>query len=295
MFLIRLVIAFVLGLSLLPLPDTAFAAEGMSPAEVQQRKINLAGKQRMLSQQILMFGCMASYGVHHDTTTTSAQAAIAEFDHVLGALRKGDEELGLPLERNATVLKALAKVEHLWPRFRGTAQALIEGAPEELGPLREMAPDLLTHMNAAVQEMVADSNAGGVPELKRAIDVAGRQRMLIMKMTAEVCLVKSGLSPDVDLSRASKTMNLFDTALYDLQYGNIGDDVIEAPSWEIAEMLKLVEAQWDVMRGDIEAVLMSPNPTVEEMDAMMKTAIQLLTDMNETVWMYENIRTCGLT
>lgn len=289
MFLIRLVIAFVLGLSLLPLPDTAFAAEGMSPAEVQQRKINLAGKQRMLSQQILMFGCMATYGVHRDVSAAAAQAAISEFDHVLGALRQGDDELGLRYERSGTVLQALGRVEQIWPQFRGAAQALIRGADEELGPLREMAPDLLSRMNAAVQEMVADSNAGGVPELKRAIDVAGRQRMLIMKMTAEVCLVKSGLSPDVDLSRASKTMNLFDTALYNLQYGNIGDDVIEAPSWEVAEMLKLVEAQWDVMRGNIEAVLMSPNPTVEEMDAMMKTAIQLLNDMNETVWMYENI------
>lgn len=289
MFHFRLAFAFALGLCLTPAPTPSFAAEGMSPAAIQQRKINIAGKQRMLSQQILMFSCMATYGVHRDVSAAAAQAAISEFDHVLGALRQGDDELGLPYERNGTVLKALGRVEQLWPRFRGTAQALIRGADEELGPLREMAPDLLTRMNDAVQEMVKDSSDGGVAELKRAIDVAGRQRMLIMKMTAEICLVKAGIDPDVDLSRASNTMNLFETALYNLQYGNIADDVIEAPSWEIAEMLKLVEEHWDIMRGDIQTVLMTPKPTVEEMDALLKDAVQLLADMNETVWMYENI------
>ena len=75
-------------------PAPPAQAETLIGAEAAKRKINLAGRQRMLSQRMAMLACMADSDVQTENALARADAAHDLFDRTLQGLRFGDEELG---------------------------------------------------------------------------------------------------------------------------------------------------------------------------------------------------------
>ncbi|MCB1341356.1 MAG: type IV pili methyl-accepting chemotaxis transducer N-terminal domain-containing protein [Pseudooceanicola sp.] len=284
----RSLLLTVLCVAFLPLAQPAPAAEPPKSGLDARRQINLAGRQRMLSQQIVLMLCMAHQGVRKAETSEQALAAIAEFDRVLNGLRFGNDQLGLPMETNRDVLKALAQIERLWPRFRGVSQAVARGAGG-LDEVRQAAPEILRLSNEAVLALVAHEKVGGDAALNHTIDIAGRQRMLLMKMTMEACLVTTGLNPEEDKARAAKTMELFRSSLDNLRKGDAGSNIIEPPMWEVDAMLEVVEEGWMALEPSLATQLGAGGTDVRALGALLDQAMKAMADMNEAVWMYENI------
>lgn len=277
----------ILGLVLGPAPH-ARAAEAAVSGEETRRQVNLAGRQRMLSQQIVLMLCMARKGVKPEETTAAARTAISEFDTVLRGLRFGDPAIGLPMETRREVLDRLARVEDIWPRFRGMAQAAADaGAP--LDALRGMAPQILGAMNDAVQVIAAMGHSEGSKELLHTVDIAGRQRMLLVRGAMEVCMATLAIDRTEDAARATKTRDLFEASMRKLREGDEVEGIVPPPMWEIDAMLELVEKDWGELKAVVEEILSGGNGSVDALDRLLLLTTRTLNNMNEAVWIYESI------
>ncbi|MFC4670309.1 type IV pili methyl-accepting chemotaxis transducer N-terminal domain-containing protein [Seohaeicola nanhaiensis] len=281
----HVLLSLVLAAVLWPLPREAPAAEPAKSGVDLRRQVNLAGRQRMLSQQIVMMLCMAHQGVKPAETGAAARVAIRDFDRVLKGLRHGDADLGLPVETHPDVLRHLAAVETLWPQFRGRAQAVSDAAG--LAELRAIAPDIVARMNDAVQAISASGTTGENAELSKVVDVAGRQRMFLVRIAMETCLGAAGIDVEAERARAAASMDVFETSLAQLREGDSAAGIIAPPVWEIEAMLELVHADWLKMKDLIRQAQAAGDAAV--LNSLLEQTQKTLANMNETVWMYENL------
>ena len=123
------------------------------------REINLAGRQRMLSQQITKDALMIRQGV---CTRAELERGREAFTTTLDGLLEGDPELGLRRTEDPEIRRRLQEVKGQWEAFlplaRGVAEA-DEVDRAELTRLQAASFELLTTMNAAVGLMEARANA----------------------------------------------------------------------------------------------------------------------------------------
>lgn len=261
---------------------------GAITAEEAKRKINLAGRQRMLSQRIAMALCLAEAGVKpaemRDLALTSAEV----FDQTLKELRAGGSGTNLPAETDPRVLELLAEVETLWAEYNDAIRAQANGAgPGGLARIRDVNPPLLAAMNAAVGAMDEAYGKGLLhPDLARVINVAGRQRMLIQKTMKETCLAVTGPEPAADAEAAAATAQLFTLTLAGLRNGDPADDIMSPPNWEVEAQLELVDSLWTDMMDEHDRALEADKGALDRLHTFSEQALK---EMNNAVHLYENI------
>ena len=147
------VLCLALGAVVLP-PVPPAQAETLIGAEAAKRKINLAGRQRMLSQRMAMLACMADPDVQTENALARAQAAHDLFDRTLRGLRFGDEAQDLPVETEPEVLDSLAVVDGLWGTYGKAVERYVsQGRASTLRAIRARNPLVLANMNASVGVM----------------------------------------------------------------------------------------------------------------------------------------------
>jgi hypothetical protein len=243
-----------------------------SVAQTKQQSgiiINLAGKQRMLTQKMSKEALFIAKGISVDANKASLAKTVALFDKTLKGLVAGDASLNLPKTENAEILAQLQKVTDLWTPFKASI---------EKGDLAAIAKEnipLLKNMNKAVGMYAKASGSSLDPEMAKTINLAGKQRMLTQKMTKELLLVANGIDADANSANAKKTVALFDKTLKDLTAGCKSDDI---------------KAQF----GVVAKTLAEYQPIVEKVDTSdealakaEKLNIPLLKESNKAVKMLE--------
>ncbi|MEM8626952.1 MAG: type IV pili methyl-accepting chemotaxis transducer N-terminal domain-containing protein [Pseudomonadota bacterium] len=187
-----------------------------SPAKPQEdraadaRAVNVAGRQRMLSQRISKAACFVAHGIKQQRHRDQLKAAHELFRSSLHNLQQGDG--GLPKPRNAEVAGGLHRVGLLWSWFGPSALAFANSVTaaeraQHLDNILTANLDVLREMNNTVQLMDTAHSAhaakagtqGRNGALVSTINRAGRQRMLSQKLAKELCMVAVGF--EVDLSR----------------------------------------------------------------------------------------------
>ena len=291
----RLICQMVLTLlvfDLLPVLSVAplLAATPVSAQEAKH-KINLAGRQRMLSQRMAMLSCMADSGVQTESAIARAGGAHALFDRTLDGLRFGDAEIGLSTEQDMQMLDALAAVDMLWKGYGRAVQGYVTGnEPTALRVIHARNPAVLKTMNEAVGMMEQLYGEGLIDaELATAINVAGRQRMLIMKALKEACMVGRGFDPAGDRKALQGTIALFGSSLYKLRVGNAWDGIIAPPNFEIDMQLELVQAVWDWMEPHLKEIAAGDPPDPARLSELLYHGEVALREMNAAVSLYEQV------
>ncbi len=117
--------------------------------------INLAGKQRMLSQKMSKEFLLIAYGYKPDTNQLNMHETASLFDRTLKGLRNGDKTLDLPETTQPAILDQLAAVEQLWIKFTPVLNiAETESSSniprESIQQLADLNLPLLKEMNKAV-------------------------------------------------------------------------------------------------------------------------------------------------
>jgi len=133
----------------------------------------------------------------------------------------------------------------------------------------------------------------------RAINLAGRQRMLTQKMSKEALLLANALSSKEREKTAAdlkETMNLFDTTLNGLLSGDeklglaaVSDDATRQKLLEVRE-------QWQKFSANIRTILKQGRMTdtvSKALESIKAENIPLLKTMNEAVGLYEKNNNLG--
>jgi len=110
--------------------------------------INMAGRQRMLSQKVAKEALLAGQQIE---SRESVMKTIALFERSHQALLTGDEELGIQAVEDAGVRQQLSVVERLWRDYKRDIIAYLDKPGEEmLRAIKQASPEVLKEMNNAV-------------------------------------------------------------------------------------------------------------------------------------------------
>ena len=138
--------------------------------------INVAGRQRMLSQRLAKEALMAAQGVEQMSTVRST---IALFESSHKKLLEGDAKAGIARVANPAVRDQLNKVGKLWQHYKENILAYAQHPNAALlKSIHEESPVVLKEMNKGVGMMAADSNAS-----------VRKQQILALTMTGGILLL----------------------------------------------------------------------------------------------------------
>lgn len=247
--------------------------------------INLAGKQRMLTQKMSKEVMLIAKGVDVDANKANLQKTAGLFDKTLKGLVNGDTDLGLPKTTDAGILSQLGKVSELWAGFKPNVDAVLGGTTDK-GVLEKVAAQnlpLLKNMNKAVQMYAKMSGSDLDPAMATTINLAGKQRMLTQKMTKELLLVANGIDADANKANLQKTAGLFERTLKGLFDGDVELGLPGTKDAGIRAQLETVQGLW----ADYKPVLDKVDTSAEGLVKAAKLNLPLLKEMNKAVKMYE--------
>ncbi|MEO1423957.1 MAG: type IV pili methyl-accepting chemotaxis transducer N-terminal domain-containing protein [Pseudomonadota bacterium] len=265
---------------------------GPISAEEALDRINLTGRQRSLSQRIARAACYISEGIE----------TAAKFDELVGAydlfvatedgLRNGDPALGLQAEQFRRVIKALDRIEAPWTTYSTIVSGVMEEAavePALLEPLDAASLEVLTFMNIAVST-TARAYGSVTPQIPLSeaitLDIAGRQRTLIMKSVKEACLVRA-LGPSAERQETLvTTIQNFDLSLSKLKTGFEGLGLTPPPSMEAARQLDVVTDLWQDVKPILDQAATGVRLSDLELSRLSRLSNQLYREMNVAVDLY---------
>lgn len=257
------------------------------------RRVNISGRQRMLSQRISRFSCYIYAGISPDEHMALLQEAKDLYETSQLALRHGSDELQLAREENFLVREELNTVNDLWQTFLDPLNKSFEMNTVTEENLRlidedgllllEGGDNLVRRISRVYGELLPDiSVIMGV-----TMDLAGRQRMLTQKAAKEGCLIEAGVNVDDNRQKLAETIRVFSGTLDALINGFPGM-VLPAPTAEIEAGLTAVKENW-AGAHDVFALLADGQSITEEQRALIDGGIeQILNDMNHVVELYEH-------
>ena len=251
--------------------------------------INLAGRQRMLTQKMSKEMLLMAKGVETEHNRAELKKTAALFDNTLKGLVKGDKAMGLPPTTNASTLRIMEKVEGLWVNYKAVVDSVLAGGAVPIVKVADLNLPLLKTMNTAVRlyekaaKKEVNMSAGVV------INLAGKQRMLTQKMSKEILLVALGHQSAENKTNLKKTATLFDKTLKGLRDGDKDLGLPATANKGILNQLDVVKTLWGDMKPLAEKVydIDSTSVSDETVKSMAKMNLPLLKNMNKAVKMYE--------
>lgn len=277
----------------------AYSARGLlSPAQAATEEIdfkhiiNLAGRERMLSQKMSKEFLLVALGYNARENLRNLRYSRETFARVLKGLRHGDSELELQYVENTTIHAKLSKVEELWPAFESLLQENIaqEDIPaESVAAVAERRLPLLGAMHETVvaYEELSRERAKAFSLAERLVNIAGRQRMLTQKMSTEFLLIVYGHEVQAHREKLAGTMATFEKYLNALLVGDPAERIIAAPTPRIRSQLRAVDRLWQEFKPMMEAALQGREIGPDALADMASLNVTLLTEMDNAVDLYE--------
>jgi len=251
-----------------------------------KRKINLSGRERMLSQYMAKAVCFATLGIDQKTQLEEMNLAHHMFERTLIDLRDGSTIQQMLPEEDKGINAALDEVERLWYPYGIAVKNL------DLAAVTAQNMPLLTKMNDAVTLFQKKYAAKTVaPEIAAALNISGRQRMLTQKSSKEFCLIVSGQDAPANRTNLKTTIALFQTSLAGLKDGNPEMGLKAAPNPGLVEQIAKVAAAWQPMADIFTRVADGAKPTPEEVLAISRQNVAVMETANTMTTLYEKAAT----
>ncbi len=225
--------------------------------------INLAGRQRMLTQKMTKEVMFIANGlnVHDDVKGTKKL-----FDSTLKGLIHGDDVLGLPPAKTEGIRLQLKKVEDLWSGFQSTIDRAAGGglsSESEKKGLYSMSLTILKEMNKGVKMMEQDS-LNAVDSLRTSALVTFLISLLVgggALFYVKKNIVQS-LNETVAIANRLKTGEL--TMIFDSQRTD-----------ELGELQGAMKDTVGALRGIVNEILGVASTVANSSDVVSSTASQI--------------------
>lgn len=265
-------------------------ANSYATTEEKAAVLNLAGKERMLTQKI------SKDILHIRSEIDDLKRNIDEFNQILTGLLKGDPKHHLVKTADLAILKQLNKVSELWQPFRENVEAVLAGdiSSERVDKITQQNMPLMENMNSVVDLYEKAFFNSLEPGMATTLNLAGKQRMLSQKMAKEAQLVLRDVKPEENRANLKESMSLFDKTMKGLLEG---DSELGLPGTQedtpIYKQLMANDKIWHAYKPVLEKIVSNNNSTDEQREASIAEArrinLILLMNLHRTVNMYEQV------
>lgn len=276
------------------LSTVAAHGDELSVAAAGKTKINLAGRQRMLSQRMAKAACFASLGVDEARHLAMLGDAHGLFETTLTGLVDGDVSVGMLPETHSAVVDQLGKVERLWAGYGSVIEEVVAAqtvGEDQLAAIAALNVPVLRemHVSVGVMETYYGSDGSVHPALALAINVSGRQRMLSQRASKEFCFIVAGVDVDQNRQALSQTLQLFEDSLEGLINGDMSRGLAPAPTPEIAAQLASVEGLWTPFSAVLRQAAAGESPSAGDIALVAQQNDVVLAEMNAAVTLYNGL------
>jgi hypothetical protein len=251
--------------------------------------INLAGKQRMLTQKVSKHALLIYNSIEVKKNKKELESSAKLFDKTMKGLMKGDKSLNLIAVPSKKVQTKLKEIDILWQDFYKDIKSLLK-KPKDKKLITKIAKKnlpLLKNMHEAVTMIVEESGVNSNIKIDIANDInyAGKQRMLTQKISKELLLIKSDIDKEENIFNLKKTTDLFGYTINALIHGDKKFGLKGSKISHITEQLNQIQEQWTKIRPSINEKSVKDNSKIIE---IINSLSSLLEKMNSTVNMYES-------
>jgi hypothetical protein len=258
----------------------------MNKNNILKKRVNLSGRQRMLTQRMTKLAILVSYNINRKENTKRLIKFSNLYNQTLLAFKDGDKKLGCIPSNNKKIKEQIALIEKKWKIFYKRVKTISSGEDKDGKALEyviENNEHLLKISNELVKRYEKSNKSANYLDIARLriVNVAGRQRMLTQKMTKEKLLIAKGKNEYS--AKLKKTIKLFDDSLNVLIDGDSKKNIVKPTNKKIKKQLAVVEVIWAVLKP----LYNKPKPNAKELKIIIKKNPILLSEMNKMVKMSE--------
>ena len=258
----------------------------MNKGNLIKKRVNLSGRQRMLTQKITKLALLISSNIDKEDNSKKLIEFSDLYAHTLKAFRYGDKKLGCVSANNKEIKEQIDLIEKEWKPFYKHAKLIAKGEDldgSSLSYIVSKNEQLLKVSNELVKRYESSNKALNYLDKSKLsiINMAGRQRMLIEKMSKEKLLVAKGDS--TYYSKLEGTIKLFDESLNKLVNGNETENIAKPTRSEIIKQLSVISDIWN----SLKPIYIKEKSITKELDSTIKKSFTLLVEMNKMVKMTE--------
>lgn len=254
-------------------------------------RIDLAGRQRMLTQRIAKTICFIELGYHVEEHHDMLDADYHLFDETLHLLREGGGEHDLAPEEDRRTLAELDIVFEHWEPFKAEIETILATdhvSPEAEEHIIEENLIMLQDMNDLVSLIEQEYANPHTLEMADAVtlNIFARQRMLSQMAAKDFCYVATEHHIEEERADLAKTQALFTASLGALMNGYEPLGIAPPPTDEIKAQLDVVAGIWGPLDEIFIQVSEGKTPTLEDLAHVAAENIHLQEEMNKAVQMY---------
>lgn len=278
----------VFSLSSLALPTAAVASD-INAATVSNR-IDVAGRQRMLTQRMAKLFCFAQSGAAVETNLAKLQDARDLFRKSHLGMAQGDEAMGLFPEGKPEVLSAWSEVDQQWQNLDAAYAKLTTGETvtrQQFDAVLRLTAAQMAKSQALVtiqRDTYAEYLGAGLGDAVM-LDFYGRQRALSQKMAKDVCLAARGDRGDGLLVELTDTIGIFDNSLTAFIDGMPMAGIAPPPTDAIAAQLNVAKDIWTPIRPTALAIAAGKSVDAAAFETFSLEIDRFLIEMNKAVGM----------
>jgi nitrate/nitrite-specific signal transduction histidine kinase len=275
------------GRSILPILLMTIASGLMAAVSEQNwaAAINVAGRQRMLSQKMTKELILARFGIEADAQRKLMQASIKQFTESHRRLSAGDAEQGIPVPPTPEVQAALLAIDKPWAEFSAALAAADKDADvASLTALASGNEALLKSVAAMVEIYEQAQKAAMGTASGKVINWAGRQRMLSQRMAKEALLIAAGADVEAATKRLAAARKLFGEAHTALAQGDATAGIPTPTDPVVQKQFVKVGALWERYQTVLDKVAAGDAAARTE---LAEISTQMLVETNRATTLLE--------
>ncbi|MGJ8589021.1 MAG: type IV pili methyl-accepting chemotaxis transducer N-terminal domain-containing protein [Yoonia sp.] len=255
------------------------------------RRIDLSGKLRMLSQRVVSDACFVQTGVATNDSIPTLRATISEVSAIAHALEYGDTSLGIfGAEEHRKTLGVIAQFNELWAPMQINALSIAQGdgTAENVLTLNAQSAELLQVAHMLVSKVAAQYFNPTETRLADAmlVDIAERQQFLAQEISKNACLVSSSIATESMTDALWSARMAFNSSMGALSSGMPSLGIQAPPTSKIDASLTAVRSAWLVLRQPIDAQLSGDTLDQSQLEAVFYGANDMTSQMSGVIGLY---------
>jgi len=262
--------------------------------------INLAGKQRMLTQRMAKDLLAINSGFEVKRHKKDFEKSKELFDRTLNGLLHGDKKLNLKGTNLPKIVNQLKVVQNEWNKTKPILKDALKGKDVKVAILK--LDKILEEMDRAVtyytqsinrqkQRIKLASILGNFMNkskiLKKRVNLSGRQRMLVQRMTKLALLIEEGIDKRENIKKLEKFSNLYDKTLKAFRDGDKDLGCIPTNNRDIREKISIVESAWRPFYKNIKKIIAQKDEDKSAIEYVVENNEKLLKLSDDLVKAYE--------